>query len=162
MPRAAKRCTVMDAVDVPAAQTPAEHWSFVVHAFPSSHGVPSGTGSETQPSAASQRPAAQGPGAGQVVLPVPTQLPDVHRSPVVQALASLQALPSAIAVNWHIPLLHALAVHGLPSLQSVAAVQGPQPAIGVVVQPVDGLHESVVQALPSLQTGAVPEAQLPD
>jgi len=162
MLRAAKRCTVMDAaVEVPAPQTPAEHVSFVVHTFPSSHPVPSGTGSETQPSAASQRPTAHGPGAGQVVLPPPTHLADAQRSFVVQASLSLQAEPSAKGTNWHIPLVQRLDVHGLASLHSVALVQGPQPVIGVVVQPLDGLQESVVQALPSLQTRGVPAAQLP-
>jgi hypothetical protein len=163
MLRALKRCTVMDAaVDVAAPQAPAEQLSFAVHAFPSSHGVPSGRGSETQPSAASQRPTAHGPGAGQVVVPVPSHLADVHRSPVVQALLSLQADPSAKGTNWHIPLVQRLDVHGLPSLHSLALVQGPQPAIGVVAQPLAGLQESVVHALPSLQTGGVPAAHVPD
>jgi hypothetical protein len=162
MLRAVKRSTVMDpAVDVPVPQTPAEHRSFAVHTFPSSHAVPSGTGSETQPSAASHRPIAHGPGAGQVVVPPPTHLPDEQRSLVVQAFPSLQVLPSANDVNWHIPLLHALAVHGLPSLQSLAVVQGPQPAIGAVAQPLAGLQESVVQLFPSLQTSAVPARQAP-
>ena len=71
-------------------------------------------------------------------------------------------MPLAAAGNAHIPLVQRLDVHGLPSLHSLALVQDAQPAIGVVVQPLVGLQESVVQLLPSLQTSAVPALQLPD
>ena len=115
----------------------------------------------TQPSVASQRPTPHGPGTGQVVLPPPTHPPDVHRSPVVQALPSLQAEPSAAAGNAHMPLLHVFVVHELLSLHWLDVVQEAQPAMGVVVQPLDGLQESVVQLLPSLQVSGAPAAQVP-
>ena len=71
-------------------------------------------------------------------------------------------MPLVTAVYAHMPLLHALDVHGLLSLHWLALVQEPQPEIGAVVQPLVGLQESVVQLLPSLQTSAVPALQLPD
>ena len=60
------------------------------------------------------------------------------------------------------PLLQVFVVQGLLSLHWLALVQDAQPAIGVVVQPLVGLQESAVQLLPSLQTGGVPAAHVPD
>jgi len=81
----------------------------------------------------------------------------------LHALPSPHAVPLVTAENEHMPLLQVFVVQGLLSLHWLDVVQAPpQPAIGVVVQPLDGLQESVVQLLPSLQTSAVPALQLPD
>jgi hypothetical protein len=65
----------------------------------------------------------------------------------------VQTLPSSqvIAVPTHTPvaLQVSFCVQELPSLQAT-------PGVGVWTQPVEGLHESAVQAFPSSQTMAVP------
>jgi hypothetical protein len=52
-------------------------------------------------------------------------------------------------------------VQGFASLQSAATVQGWQPAIGVWVQPLKALQESIVHALPSLQSRVAPAVHTP-
>jgi hypothetical protein len=59
------------------------------------------------------------------------------------------------------PALHTSVVHGLPSAQSAFTTQEAQPAIGVFWQPLSAWHESVVQALPSLQLSGVPAVHTP-
>jgi hypothetical protein len=46
-------------------------------------------------------------------------------------------------------------------LQAFESAQDVPFSTGAVVQPVDGLHPSVVHALPSLQVSAVPAVQVP-
>jgi hypothetical protein len=72
---------------------------------------------------------------------------------VVQAFASLQlsAVPAAQTPLWQV----SAPLHALPSLQDVPFVT---PGCW---QPNTGSHESVVQALLSLQLSAVPLAQAP-
>jgi hypothetical protein len=89
------------------------------------------------------------------------QTPALHVSAPLQALPSLHAVPLEAAGNVHMPLLQVFVVHGLLSLHWPDEVQDAQPAIGVVMQPLDGLQESVVQLLPSLQTGGVPARHTP-
>jgi hypothetical protein len=90
----------------------------------------------------------------------------VH-TPAWQVSAPLQAFPSehelplARTEFWQLPLTQVSAVHGLRSLQSALTVQLWQPGIGVFWHPVTALQVSVVQALPSLQLGAVPGVQMP-
>jgi hypothetical protein len=64
-------------------------------------------------------------------------------------------------VLLHTPAEQESTVHGLLSLQSAPVLHDSQPAMGVFTQPLSGLHESVVHALPSLQLGAVPGEQTP-
>src|SRR5689334_25445464 len=60
------------------------------------------------------------------------------------------------------PALQTSFVQGLLSLHSLLTLHGMQPAICVCSQPVRALQESIVQALPSLQLGAVPGVHVPD
>jgi hypothetical protein len=72
---------------------------------------------------------------------------------VVQTLPSLQSrgLPAVQVPFWQV----SLPLHASLSAQDVPF------STGVVVHPVAGLHESVVQGLPSSQLGAVPAVQTP-
>ena len=72
---------------------------------------------------------------------------------VVQALPSLQtsAVPAAQVPFWQVSV----------PLQTLASAHDVPFVTGVVVQPVAGLQPSVVQALPSSQSSAVPAVQTP-
>ncbi len=105
------------------------------------------------------------------------QVPALHCSPLVQALASSQG--SALAECWQPPLAAQVSVvHRLPSLQSRARPgrQAPTPQVSPTVQSllsvqvaelarntqaVLGLHWSSVQGLPSLHRRAWPGTQTP-
>jgi hypothetical protein len=81
-------------------QTPAWHESPVVHAFLSSHAVPSGMSRETHwplLGLQSEVPVVHGDGngSGGQMTGEPTQLPPWHVSPTVHALPSLHVVPSA-------------------------------------------------------------------
>ncbi len=114
-------------------------------------------------------------------LAVPTQLPALHASPLVHRLLSLHAVVSATGVKTQlpVPLLHASLVHALLSLQGVKVpAHTPPPHLSLWVHdlpssqgvplfklvktqlPLLVLQLSVVHALPSSQTLAVP-AQAP-
>jgi hypothetical protein len=60
-----------------------------------------------------------------------------------------------------VPLLHASAVQGLSSLQSLEVVQPVQLATGACVHPCAGSHASAVHESLSLQFGAVPALHAP-
>jgi hypothetical protein len=87
--------------------------------------------------------------------------PPRHVSAPLQAFPSLQLAPSAAVACWQRPPEHVSTVQPSPSLHWAEVVQAVQPAIGACAQPVLGLHESVVHALPSSQVGAAPAAQTP-
>src|SRR5437870_3766466 len=120
--------------------------------------------------------------AVQVTGLLPTQLPLWQVSVCVQALPSVQGVPSALAgllqapvtgsqvpavwhwseavhttgigVFWQTPALQESVVQAFPSLQSAAVVQSLQPAMGVLEQK-PALQESAVQGFRSLQSAAV-------
>jgi hypothetical protein len=147
------------------AQLPALQASFVSQGFPSLHAVPSATaGFEHWPELGSHVPGAwHWSDAVQTTAPLPAQLPDRQLSVAVQALPSLQAVPSArvgfehwpelgsqVPAEWHwsdavqvtglpaahVPLWHVSTwVQALPSLHAV-----PLEAAGLVHWPVEGSH----------------------
>jgi hypothetical protein len=130
-------------------QTAVVHVSVCVHGLPSLHAVPSGApGFEHVPSAGLHDPATwHWSLAAHVTGFIPAQMPLAHASVWVQALPSLQVVPSGsvgveqvplnglhdpAAWHWstgahvtgfapvHVPAVHVSAcVHGLPSLQVV-------------------------------------------
>jgi hypothetical protein len=149
----------------------------VVHELPSSQGVPFVTGVDPQaPVAGLQLSAVQALPSLHTTA-VPPHVPFVHWSPVVQRLASLQAVPFATGVLRHppvaglqlsavqaLPSLHTTAVpphvpfvHWSPVVQRLASSHGVPFATGELRHPpVAGLQLSAVQAFPSLHTTAVP------
>jgi len=90
------------------------------------------------------------------------QTPPWQVSAPSHALLLLHDVPFATFVIWQMPALHTSFVQGLLSLHSLLTLHGMQPAICVCSQPVSALHESMVQAFPSLQLGAVPGLHVPD
>jgi hypothetical protein len=79
----------------------------------------------------------------------------------LHTVASAHDVPFASTVFWQLPALHTSAVHGLLSLQLAFVVHDRQLGIGVFVQPLTGLQESAVHALPSSQLSAVPAVHVP-
>jgi hypothetical protein len=145
----------------PAVHTPAWQVSSPLQTFVSAHDAPFGTGVLRQPQAGSQV---------SVVHALPSLqmggMPAVHE-PAWQVSSPLQRLPSAHEEPLgkmgllQTPAVQTSLVQGLPSAQSVAKTQDWQPGICVFWQPVTGAHESVVQALPSLQLSGVPAEHTP-
>ena len=107
----------------------------------------------------------------------PTQRPPAHVSAVVQALPSLHdavlfVLTQPVA-GLHESFVQALLslqlsagpptqvppLHVSPVVQAFPSLQGS--VLFALTQPVAGLHESFVHALPSLQLGAGPPTQMP-
>jgi hypothetical protein len=159
----------------PPTHVPPLHVSLVVHAFPSSQKFVLFTCVQPvpglHPSVVQTLPSSQF-GAGP-----PTHVPPLQASLVVQALPSSQELvllacvqpvpglhPSVVQMfpssqlgagpPTQVPPLHvSLVVHAFPSLQEFV--------LFACVQPVPGLHPSVVQTLLSSQFGAEPPTQLP-
>ena len=123
----------------PATHTPAEHWSFVVQALPSSHEP--ATFVCTQPLAGSQESPVQTLPSLQLGAGPPTHVPPEQVSLVVQALPSSQ---DAVLLTWTQPLTGSQesSVHGLPSSQFGAAPPTQSPAAQA---------SAVVQALLSVQ-----------
>jgi hypothetical protein len=146
----------------------------VVQALPSLHAVPFATFVATQPVAGLQLSAVQGLLSLHTTA-VPAHTPAVHWSPAVHALPSVQPVPFGTGVvTQPVAGLQPSVVHWFPSLQTIA-VPAQTPALHwspevqavpslqtvpfgtlVMVHPVAGLQLSVVHALPSLQTTAVP------
>ena len=163
------------------AQTPAVHTSLLVQALPSLHVPPLAMLVKTQlPVLTSQVSVVQALLSLQV-LAVPPHLPVVQVSGLVQALPSLQVVPSVALANKQlpVPVSHESLVQPLPSLQTLAVPpQLPAVQMSLAVQalpslqalpsaspmflqlPVVGAQLSDVQALLSLQFLAVP-AQRP-
>jgi hypothetical protein len=115
-----------------------------------------GTAPATQPVAGLQASAPlQKRPSSHVTAAPPRQVPPVHTSPVVQAFASVHAVPSATgAATQPCCASQVSLVQLLPSLQS--------PAFGVCVQAsVFSSQASVVQAMPSSQFGAAPGVHTP-
>jgi hypothetical protein len=106
-----------------------------------------------------------------------------RQTPKLHVSCSVHAFPSshgAVLFAWTQPLagLHESSVHALLSLQFNAGPPAQAPfahrspvvqalpslhafVLFVKTQPVTGLHESVVQALPSSQTSGAPVRQIP-
>jgi hypothetical protein len=159
----------------PLTQTPAEHVSPVVHAFPSLHG--SLLFVNTQPvvglhvSVVQRIPSSQTSGAPPAQAPPAQVSLVVHASPSLHGLAlftlrqpksgsqlsSVQTFPSTqlgAGPPTHTPPEQAsLDVQALPSLHGVL--------LFVNTQPVDGSHVSVVQRFPSLHTTGEPLTHAP-
>src|SRR5262249_36661352 len=123
----------------PPTHTPAEHWSLLVQALPSSHEP--GTFVCTQPLAGLQESAVQTLSSLQSGGGPPTHVPAWHVSFVVPAFPSSQ---DAVLLTWTQPLTGSQksSVHGFPSSQFGAAPPTQAPAEQA---------SPVVQALPSLQ-----------
>jgi hypothetical protein len=159
----------------PLTQAPAAHVSPVVQALPSSQVAV--LFACAHPVAGLQESFVQGLLSLQFGAAPPTHAPPAQVSPVVQAFPSLQA---TVLFAWAQPVAgtHESLVHGLLSLQFGAAppTHAPPEHVSPVVhalpslqdavlfecaQPVAGLHESSVHALPSLQFVAEPPTQAP-
>ncbi len=145
------------------AHLPPLQTSLLVHGLPSSHlGLPA-TGAAVQPPlAGSQLSAVQGLLSLHTLAAPPTHKPPLQVSPLVQALASSQAMPSAAELA-HLPPKHWSLVHGLPSLQVASWVHAPpQPSISTFWHlPLAASQVSSVHALPSPQSLPPPPVQLP-
>jgi hypothetical protein len=145
----------------PEAHVPPWHVSAPLQASPSEHDVPFATAACVQPVAGLQPSVVQALPSSQFG-GVPTwHVPAWHVSAPLQASPSEHDVPFATVGFWQTPALQTSLVQGLLSLQSAATLHDWQPAIGVWLQPVTGLHASVVQALLSLQLSGVPDAQTP-
>ncbi len=104
---------------IPLLHVPAAHWSLMVQALPSLHGVPV-SGWYWQPSIGLQpKLCAHAPPSWQTAA-TPTQAPDSHVSPVVQTLPSLHGAALKGCKQPFRPL-HRSSVHALPSLQPIGS-----------------------------------------
>jgi hypothetical protein len=146
---------------VPAEQSPAWHVSAPLQVSPSEHDVPFATAACVQPVAGLQPSVVQTLPSSQFGGVPAWHVPAWHVSAPLQASPSEHDVPFATVGFWQTPALQTSLVQGLLSLQSAATLHDWQPAIGVWLQPVTGLHASVVQALLSLQLSGVPDAQTP-
>jgi hypothetical protein len=159
----------------PPTQAPPAQVSLVVQALPSLHGLELLTC--RQPSAESQESSVQRLPSSQSGGGPPTQAPSTQVSLVVQALPSLQAATLFTCTQPDRGLQESF-VQPLPSLQLGGGPPRQDPpehvspvvhgfpsshglALLVCVQPVAELHPSLVQALPSLQSGGGPPRQAP-
>ena len=164
------------APELPHTQLPVRQASGAVQAFPSEHVFVSSF-VNTQPETGLQESSVHGLASMQLSAGPPTQVPPAHVSDVVQAFPSLQDAVLFV-LTQPVDVLHESFVHTLPSLQLGAGppTQIPPLHVSTVVQafpslhdavlfaltqPVDVLHESFVQTLPSLQLGAGPPTQVP-
>jgi hypothetical protein len=162
-------------VGPPPLQVPPPQVSFAVQAFPSLHGDVLLVW--TQPFAGLHESSVHGLLSLQLGAGPPLQVPPPHVSFVVQAFPSLHG---DVLFVWTQPFAgsHESSVQGLLSLQFGAGppLQVPPPHVSFVVQafpslhgavlfvwtqPVDGLQESSVQGLLSLQSGATPPWHVP-
>lgn len=161
-----------------AVHCPITQRSPVLHALPSSQFVVSATFWNTQPTPASQESAVQGLLSSHESVLMGVHTPPTHRSPWVQAFESEQGTFERGTVVHPVEGLHESLVHALPSshesalpwqlppahrspcVQAFESVQG-VPSAFTTTQPVIGLHESVVQGLPSLHTSAEPPPHPP-
>ena len=159
----------------PPTQAPPLHASGVVHAFPSLHGAVLFV--LTQPVDVLHESFVQTLPSLQLGAGPPTHVPPLHVSAVVHAFPSLQDTV-LFALTHPVDVLHESFVQTLLSLQLSAGPPTQVPSLhasGVVqafpslqeavlfalTQPVDVLHESFVQTLPSLQLGAGPGTHRP-
>jgi hypothetical protein len=132
------------------AQTPLAQASAVVQAFPSSHGLASGSVSSAQPVAGSQVARWHAP-AGQVTAAPEPHVPSArHASPAVHASPSSHSVPAGSGVNRQ-PATGSQDT----SLQQAGSPGGTHTAVAAATHaPAPSQASSVVQALPSSQ--AVP------
>jgi hypothetical protein len=159
----------------PPTQVPPEQVSLVVQALPSLQGAVLLVC--VQPVEGLQASSVQGLLSLQLVAEPGTQAPPEQTSPVVQALPSLHGSVLFVCVQ-PVAELQASVVQGLLSLQLGAGppthvppeqvsfvVQASPSSQGSVLfvwlQPVTGLHVSVVQGLPSSQLTGVPPPHVP-
>jgi hypothetical protein len=127
----------------PPTHVPPEHASFVVQAFPSSHGSELLT--YTHPDAGLQESSVQMFPSSQVSGGPPTHTPPKQVSPVVQALPSLHAL---VLLTYTHPEagLQESSVQALPSSQVSGGppTHAPPEHVSPVVQALPSLHGSVL------------------
>jgi len=159
----------------PPTHVPPAHASDVVHALPSSQ--PAVLSALTQPVDGLHESSVHGLLSLQSGAGPPTQAPFAHTSPVVHALPSSQ-VAVLFALTQPVDGLQESSVHGLLSLQSVAALprQTPPLQTSTVVQalpssqlavlftcthPETGLQLSSVHGLSSSQLGSEPPTQAP-
>jgi predicted membrane protein len=168
----------------PAAHAPvALQVSAPLQALPSEHAVPAVAGVLEQPVVAPHASTVQGlPSSHERAVPAAHAPVALQVSAPLQALPSEHAVPAVAGVVAHpVAGSHASTVQGLLSLHesAVPAAHAPAalhvsaplqalpsehavPAVaGVLVQPVAGLHASLVHALLSLHESAVPAAHTP-
>ncbi len=162
-------------VGPPLAHDPFEHWSPVVHAFPSLHGAV--LFRWRQPEEGLHRSSVQILLSSQSGAGPPTHTPPAQRSDVVQALPSLHVLV-LFAFTQPVVVLHESSVHGFESLQLIVvpALHDPPLHRSPVVQafpsshasvlfacaqPEAGTQLSVVQRFPSSQFGGGPPTHTP-
>jgi hypothetical protein len=146
---------------VPAVQTPAWQVSSPLHTLASGHGVPFATAACWHPLTGLHVSFVHGFRSSQEIGEPGVQMPEVHVSSPLHTLPSEHVVPFATTGFWHTPALQTSFVHGFESLQSAGTLHDWQPAIGVWMQPLSALQESVVQALPSSQLSGVPAEQSP-
>jgi hypothetical protein len=140
---------------------PSWHVSAPSQTVPFGHGVPSVTDACWHPSSASHVSLVHALPSLQLSAVPGVQIPFAQVSTPLQAFPSEHDAPFPSGVFWQTPALQTSLVHGWLSLQSPFTAHGRQPAIGVLMQPLTGLHESVVQAFPSLQLSGAPSAHAP-
>ena len=162
-------------VTLTPTQNPPWHASFLLHAWPSLHTVPSEK-VLVQPLEMSQASLVQGLPSSHLALLPPTHLPPAQPSPTVHALPSVQ-VPAPGKLAQPLMASQESMVHGLPSpqftpppdlhapleqlsplVQALPSLQVPPMALWV--QPLVVSQPSAVQTLPSSQPIAVP-LQLP-
>ena len=129
--------------------------------LPSLHAVPLATATFWHPVDGVQLSVVQGLPSLQLGVEPAAQAPLWQVSVPLQALPSLQDVPFATGGFWQTPAVQTFEVQEFPSAQSLPLSQGRQPAMGALLQPVLALQVSVVQALPSSQSGVEPAAQAP-
>ncbi len=154
------------------------HVSETVHALLSSQPVPASASACAQPTLVVQLSIEQGLLSSHGSMPVGTQLPPEHVSPVVQGSPSVQAM---VLSWWKQPVVssQASAVQNLlssqfsagPPMQLVLAQvsfvvhllpSSHAAVLGKWTQPEPSKHESLVQTLPSSQPSTLPEQMPPE
>jgi hypothetical protein len=146
---------------VPPVHSPAWQVSSPLQTLPSAHDEPFGTDVVRQPAMGSQESVVHTLPSLQLGGLPAVQAPLWHVSSPLHRLPSAHDAPFGRTGLLHTPALQTSVVHGLPSAQSAFTTQEAQPPIGVFWQPLSGWHESVVQALASLQLSAVPAVHTP-
>jgi hypothetical protein len=132
-----------------------------LHTLASGHEEPSGRGEVRQPTVGLQLSVVHGLPSLQARGVPAMHMPVWQVSAPLHTLASGHEEPSGTTGLLQAPSVQMSLVHGLPSAQSAFTTQGWHVGICVFWQPLTGVQVSVVQALPSLQSRAVPALQTP-
>jgi hypothetical protein len=102
-----------------------------LHALPSVHDEPLGSGVVVQPKTGSQLSVVQGFASLQLSGGPAVQAPPWQVSSPLQMLPSVQDAPLGSTPLVQAPAVQVSTVHGLPSAQSAATAQGWQPGMGL-------------------------------